>query len=105
MESDQSYWTDTELRLELLKGLEATPLSFRQRLLQILLDMRLHHESTESILRMVARLVDKADEKSYQLFLENTQRVAFDTRLAPHHSDAFIHFLRRIQQLKQTEGK
>jgi hypothetical protein len=99
MESEDTYWTLMELRLELMRGSEGASLRFREQLRQILMDMRLYQEPTESILRMVSRLLERTDAANRRLFLDHVERVAFDTRLAPEHSDAFIAFLKAVQKL------
>lgn len=102
MKAEDNYWSDMELRLELMQGLDACSLRFQEQLRQILLDMRLYREPTDSILRMVIRLMERTNTENRQIFLNNAERVAFDPRLAPEHSEAFVHFLTRMQQLSQA---
>jgi len=101
MDAEDTYWTQMELRMELMRGAEGTSLRFRDQLRQILMDMRLYQEPTESILRMVARLLERTETTNRLLFLDNVERVAFDTRLAPEHSEAFIEFLKYLQKLSK----
>lgn len=101
MDAEDTYWTRMELRMELMRGAEGTTLRFRDQLRQILMDMRLYQEPTESILRMVARLLERTETNNRLLFLENVERVAFDTRLSPEHSEAFIEFLKQVQKLSK----
>jgi len=91
-----------ELRVQLLQGLGPCSSRFQKQLRQILLDMRLHRESTESILQMVSRLLEKSEVKDCQIFLSNVEKVAFDPRLAPQHSEAFVYFLKRAQKLTKA---
>lgn len=102
MDPEDTYWTLMELRMELMRGTDGTSLRFREQLRQILMDMRLYQEPTESILRMVSRLLERTEASNRRIFMDNVERVAFDTRLAPEHSDAFIAFLKGIRKLSNS---
>lgn len=91
-----------ELRLELMQGLESCSLRFQEQLRQILLDMRLYREPADSILHMVMRVLERTEAQNCRFFLSNAERVAFDPRLAPEHSKAFVHFLKRMQRLSRA---
>lgn len=105
MDAEDTYWSLMELRIELMRGTEGTSLRFRDQLRQILMDMRLYQEPTESILRMVTRLLERTEADNRRIFLDNVERVAFDTRLSPEHSDAFIAFLKGTQKLSERENR
>lgn len=94
------FWTTVEIRLELMKHLDQATPHFQERLKQILLDMRLQHESLDSLLKMIFNLLEHSDAQSLDLFVTNVERVAFDPRLSPTDSDPLISFLKRIQRKK-----
>lgn len=98
--NNQSYWTNFEIRLELLRQLEGTSLVFQEKLKQIFLDMRLQHESLDSLLKMASRVVENTDALSRQRFIDNVERVTFDPQLSPESSSPLIDFLRRLQRKK-----
>ncbi|MFP4088788.1 MAG: hypothetical protein ACLFUB_08190 [Cyclobacteriaceae bacterium] len=100
MQYNQDYWSDLELRIELLGQLEGCSLHFKDRLRQILMDMRLYQESWEALLSMVSRLMQRADFESQVIFLANVERVAFDTRLAPQYTTPLVTFLKEQQSKK-----
>jgi hypothetical protein len=58
------------------------------------MDMRLYHESLETLLSMISRLMPQADQPSKMIFLENVERIAFDIRLAPQYTTPLIAFLK-----------
>jgi hypothetical protein len=98
----EPYWNNIELRMELLKGLQQASPRFQEQLKQILLDMRLHMESPDSLLRMIGRLMEKTDQQSCQLFLRNVERVAFDIRLSTDYHDAFLSFLKAMLEKRKA---
>jgi hypothetical protein len=100
IQQEEQYWTDFEVRLELLRDLENTSLLFQEKLRQILLDMRLQHETLESLLKMIFRVLENTDSKSMQLFISNVERVTFDTHLSPINSKPLVSFLKRLQRKK-----
>ncbi|WPP51279.1 hypothetical protein [Catalinimonas niigatensis] len=99
-EIQAQYWTDVEIRLELMRYLDHASLHFQEKLKQILLDMRLQHESLDSLLKIVFSLLENTDSRSIQIFICNVERVAFDTNLSPKSSEPLISFLNRLQRKK-----
>lgn len=100
IQPQEQYWTDVEIRLELMRYLDHASLHFQEKLKQILLDMRLQHESLDSLLKMVFRLLQNTDSRSTQIFICNVERVTFDTHLSPNSSAPLISFLNRLQSKK-----
>ncbi|MEK6481569.1 hypothetical protein WJR50_28760 [Catalinimonas sp. 4WD22] len=98
--NNQSYWTNFEIKLELLRQLDGTSLVFQEKLKQIFLDMRLQNEALESLLKMASRIVESTDAKSRQVFIDNVERVTFDPQLSPISSPPLIDFLRELQRKK-----
>lgn len=103
--SEQAYWTNFEVKLELLRHIENTSLVFQEKTKQIIFDMRLQYETLESLLKIIFHIVKNADIKSRQIFINNVERVTFDPRLSSQMSSHLIEFLRKAQRIKLSDTR
>jgi hypothetical protein len=99
-----SYWTDVELKLELSKNGDSNKDGFLRRLDQLLFDMRLKNESVLSLLKMIEMAAPSRETKGKSRFVENLERITFDTRLDPEYSDEFIRVLKKLQAQPMQEA-
>jgi len=91
-------WTENELKKEMAKGRLHENSRYLIHVHQILLDLRLQHETLESIFTLLSRIPVKGREQEVFSFIERLEQILTNVRLSGEHSMLIIYLIRQIRE-------
>ncbi len=96
-------WNDTNIRWKLASLAMQGDFEYEQKIVHLLIDMRLMGEPLPSLLSMVSRELQKTNPSEAHAFLSKVQHFVFEANFPPQYSTLMINFLQENSHLLPSD--